>query len=101
MPMKIEILKERENKTLARKEIEFRVDHSGTTTPSRADIHAKIMAQFNADAAAVVIKKLDTKYGIGITDGTARIYATPEQMKKIELVHILKRHEPKKKESAE
>ena len=99
--MKIEILKERENKTLARKEIEFRVDHTGTTTPSRADIHAKIMAQFNADKATVVIKRLDTKYGIGMTEGMARIYATPEQMNKIELVHILKRHEPKKKESAE
>jgi small subunit ribosomal protein S24e len=101
MPMKIEILKEKENKPLERKEIEFRVDHTGATTPSRADIHAKIMAQYNADAAAVVIKKLHTKYGIGMTEGTARIYSTPEQMNKIELVHILKRHEPKKKESAE
>jgi len=101
MPMKIEILKEKENKPLARKEIEFRVDHTGTTTPSRADIRAKIMAQFNADAAAVVIKKLDTKYGIGMTEGTARIYSTPEQMNKIELAHIKKRHESKKKEDAE
>lgn len=99
--MKIEILKEKENKPLARKEIEFRVDHTGTTTPSRVDIRAKIMAQYNADSAAVVIKKLNTKYGSGKTEGFARVYDTPEQMNRIELTHIIKRHEPKKKESAE
>jgi small subunit ribosomal protein S24e len=101
MPMKIEILKEKENKPLQRKEIEFRVDHTSATTPSRADVHAKIMAQYNADAATVVIRKLETKYGIGVSEGTARIYSTPEQMNKVELAHILKRHEPKKEESTE
>jgi small subunit ribosomal protein S24e len=101
MPMKIEVLKEKENKPLQRREIEFRVDHTSATTPSRADIHAKIMAQYNADAATVVIRKLRTNYGIGVTDGTARIYSSPEQMNKVELIHILKRHESKKKESAE
>lgn len=99
--MKIEILEEKENKPLARREIEFRIDHTGATTPSRADIHAKIAAQYNADAAAVVIRALRTKYGIGKTEGTARIYSTSEQMNKIELGHIIKRHEHKKKESAE
>jgi small subunit ribosomal protein S24e len=101
MPMKIEILKEKENKPLARKEIEFRVDHVGATTPRRADIRAKISAQYNADAAAVVIKKLVTKYGIGKTEGSARVYATPEQMSRIELNYIIKRHEPRKKKESE
>ena len=97
MPMKVEILKEKENKLLARKEIEFRIEHVGATTPSRADIRAKISAQYNADVAAVVIKKLKTKYGIGVTDGSAMVYATPEQMNRIELSYIIKRHEPKQK----
>jgi len=101
MPMKIEILKEKENKLLARKEIEFRVDHVGATTPSRADIRAKISAQYNADAAAVAIKKLETKFGIGKTEGSAMIYATPEQMNRIELNYIIKRHEPRKKKESE
>ena len=73
--MKIEILKERENKPLARKEIDFRVDHAGAGTPSRADIRAKISAQFDADKESVIIKSLDTKFGAGITNGTARIYS--------------------------
>ena len=87
--MNIEILNEKENKTLLRREIEFRVDHIGNTTPSRADIRAKLGAQFDADAELVVVKTLDTKYGIGITKGSARIYTDAEQMKRIELDYIL------------
>jgi len=98
--MKIEILNERENKPLARKEVDFRVDHVGAGTPSRADIRAKIVAQFDADSSAVIIKILDTKFGAGITEGTARIYSDPEQMKRIELDHIVKRHDSKTKEGA-
>jgi small subunit ribosomal protein S24e len=96
MPMKIEILQEKENKPLARREIDFRVEHIGGTTPSRADVKAKIVAQFDADAASVVIRRLDTKFGAGMTEGTARIYTDPEQMKRVELGHIIKRHETKK-----
>ncbi len=96
--MKVEILQERENKPLARKEIEFRVKHVGKTTPSRADVKAKIVAHFDADASTVVIRNLVTKFGIGVTDGSARVYEDPEQMKKVELGYILKRHESEKKE---
>jgi small subunit ribosomal protein S24e len=96
--MKIEILSEKDNKPLARREIEFRVEHRGATTPSRADICDKIVAQFDADASRVVVRSMNTKYGVGITDGTARIYDDADQMKRVELDHIVKRHESKKKE---
>jgi small subunit ribosomal protein S24e len=95
--MDIEIVAEVENKTLFRKEIDFRIDHVGSTTPSRKDIQAKIGAQFDADSEAVVVKKLETKYGIGITKGSARIYSDLEQMKRIELDYVLKRHESEEK----
>ncbi|MFX0106966.1 MAG: 30S ribosomal protein S24e [Candidatus Hodarchaeota archaeon] len=96
--MKIEILHERENKPLARKEIDFRVEHIGSTTPSRADVRAKIVAQFDADSSTVVIRSLETKFGIGVTEGSARIYSDSEQMKRVELGYILERHESKKEE---
>ncbi|MFW9870918.1 MAG: 30S ribosomal protein S24e [Candidatus Thorarchaeota archaeon] len=99
--MKIEILKERDNKPLARKEVDFRVDHTGASTPSRADIRAKIVAQFDADKESVIIKKLDTKFGAGITEGSARIYSDPDQMKRIELDHIVKRHMSDEKKEEE
>ena len=101
MPMKVEILSERENKPLGRKEIAFQIDHAGASTPSRADIRSKIVAQFNADATAVAISTLDTNFGIGITKGNAHIYTDAAQMKRIELDHMVKRNEPKKKEGEE
>jgi len=97
MTMKLEILSEKENKPLARKEITFKVDHAGAKTPSRADIRNKIVAQFDADPAAVVVRALDTKYGIGLTEGSACIYSNPDDMKRTELEYIVKRNESKKK----
>ena len=99
--MKLEILNETENKTLARKEIEFRVEHQGGTTPSRLDIRDKIVAQYDASAATVVIRYLDTKFGAGMSEGIARIYADEEKMKRVELDHIIKRHKSKKKAGEE
>jgi ribosomal protein S24E len=98
--MKIEILEEKENKPLSRKEISFRVEHMGTTTPSRADIKSKIVAQFDANTSAVVITNLNTHFGIGITKGSARIYSDPELMKRVEHEYLIKRHETKKKEES-
>ncbi len=96
--MKLEILKETENKTLARKEVEFRIDHQGSTTPSRADVRDKIVAQYDASTSTVVVRYLNTKFGVGISEGIARIYNDEAQMKRVELGHILKRHESKKAE---
>ena len=98
--MKIDILRQRENKVLNRREIDFRIDHVGGTTPSRADIRAKLAAQLDSDLSAVVIRRLKSRYGIGITEGIARIYTDSDHAKSIEIGYVLKRHEPKKKEEA-
>ena len=99
--MKLEILSEKENKPLARKEIEFRVEHVGGTTPSRTDVLAKIVAQFDADSSRVVIRTLNTRYGIGISEGSARIYETAEQMQRVEHTHIVKRQQKEAKKEEE
>jgi len=98
--VKIDILRQRENKVLNRREIDFRIDHVGGTTPSRADIRAKLAAQLDSDLSAVVIRRLKSRYGIGITEGIARIYTDSEHARSIEIGYVLKRHEPKKKEEA-
>jgi len=98
MPMKLEIIKETENKTLSRKEVEFRIDHQGGTTPSRADVRDKLVAQFDASADTVVVRFLNTNFGVGISEGIARIYNDAAQMERMELSHILKRHSSKKTE---
>ncbi len=94
--MKIEILQERDNKPLERREIDFKIDHVGGPTPSRQDIKAKLAAQFDADPVTVVIRRMRTNFGIGLTTGSARIYNSPEIARRVENEHIIKRHEPKK-----
>jgi small subunit ribosomal protein S24e len=96
--MNLEILHEKENPPLARKEVDFRVEHIGATTPSRDDIKSKIVAQFDADPSAVVVGVLSTNFGIGITEGSARIYSDEAQMKRVELGYLVKRNESKKSE---
>jgi small subunit ribosomal protein S24e len=96
--MKIEVLQETQNKPLGRKEVEFRLEHRGTTTPSREDVHSKIVAQYDADPSTVVIKVLKTKFGAGVSTGEARIYEDAKQMEKVELKHIINRHASQKAE---
>jgi len=90
--MNIEILQERENKPLSRKEVDFRIEHIGDTTPSRADVHSRVVAHYDANPDNVVISKIETRFGVGITNGTARIYSDSEHMKRVELDYVLKRH---------
>ncbi|MBD3405492.1 MAG: 30S ribosomal protein S24e [Candidatus Lokiarchaeota archaeon] len=97
MPMKIDILQERENKPLARKEIDFAVEHLGGTTPSRADVKSKLVAKYDADSETVVVKKMITHFGSGMTKGQARIYTSKDQMERIELDYVKKRHIVKEK----
>ena len=99
--MKLEILETIENKPLARKEVKFRVDHQGGTTPSRLTVRDKIVAQYDAEASAVVVRWLRTKFGVGISEGSARIYSSPEMMQKVEMSHVIKRHGSKKKSEEE
>ncbi|TXT56970.1 MAG: 30S ribosomal protein S24e [Candidatus Thorarchaeota archaeon] len=95
--MKIDILQERENKPLARKEIDFAVEHLGGTTPSRAEIKSKLVAQFDADPETVVVKKLITRFGSGMSKGQACIYSSKDQMERIELDYVRQRHIVKEK----
>ena len=96
--MKIEVLQETQNKPLGRKEVEFRLEHRGSTTPSREDVHSKIVAQYDADPSTVVIRVLKTKFGAGVSTGEARIYEDAKQMEKVELKHIINRHASQKAE---
>ncbi len=89
--MKFEILKQKENKSLGRREIEFMIDHMGSTTPKRADVASKIAALLDADPACVIIYRMKTRYGIGKTSGSARVYSNAEQLKSVELTHLITR----------
>lgn len=78
----MEIIDRKENPLLNRVEIEFRWNHEGAATPSRADMLngiASIEPGSNRDL--IVIKNVNTRFGIGSTTGLGIVYADKESMK--------------------
>jgi len=72
----------KENSLLNRIEIEFSWNHEGKATPSRAemlDMVASMEPGSNKDL--IVIKHVNTRFGVGITTGSAFIYADEESIK--------------------
>ncbi|NHI93961.1 MAG: 30S ribosomal protein S24e [Candidatus Lokiarchaeota archaeon] len=97
----IKVISESENKLLNRKEIEFEILHTSNSTPKRLEIKKKIAAQFNKEEELTIIKKLDTKYGIGMSTGKARIYNNMIDVQNIEPSYLIKRNSPKEEKEEE
>ncbi len=77
----MEIIDRKENPLLNRVEIEFRWNHEGAATPSRADMLngiASIEPGSNRDL--IVIKNVNTRFGMGSTTGLGLVYADKESM---------------------
>ena len=89
--MEIDILEKDENPMLHRTDVEFELTHDDAT-PSRLSVRDSLAAMLNKDAAEVVIRTLDTKFGMRKTIGTARVYETPEHTSEIEHDNVLERN---------
>ena len=78
----MEIIDRKENPLLKRVEIEFRWNHEGAATPSRVDMLngiASIEPGSNRDL--IVIKNVNTRFGMGSTTGLGIVYADADSMK--------------------
>lgn len=103
--MKVEIIEEKENPLLDRKEMKIKVAYTGAT-PSRKEIRDKIIAKLKANKDLVVLNSLNSKFGTREATGNVRIYKTKKRAHEIELKHVLKKNFPelfeaKKAEKAE
>lgn len=98
--MRIDITSKKENKMLARQEIEFTAKEV-TSTPSRAEIRKKLAATLNADEKCLIIDVLGTAYGSREISGTARVYSNAADLKKTELPFIITRNFGKEEEKKE
>jgi len=97
--MKIEILKENENKLLHRNEIEYLIKDI-SVTPSRKELIKKIAALKGTKEENIVIENIIQEFGKKEARAIVRIYENEDFLKRIELEHIIKRHkkEEQKKE---
>lgn len=89
--MDIDIIAEDENPMLHRTDVRFEVTHE-EATPSRLSARDSLAAMLNKDSKEVVVRSLDTKFGMRKTIGDARVYDTPEHAADIEQDHMLDRN---------
>jgi small subunit ribosomal protein S24e len=100
--MKIEIISEKENPLLKRREVQFRVDHDQTgSTPPRLETRNAVATAVKAATDLVFVRKLTTKTGTSIAFGVANVYNSAEQAKLIEPAYIVERNVPSSKKPKE
>ena len=89
--MELDIIDEDENPMLHRTDVRFQLTHE-EATPSRLSVRDSLAAKLNKDAGEVVIRKLDTKYGMRKTVGYAKVYDDAEHATEVEQGHALERN---------
>jgi len=88
-----EVVKEWYNPLIKRKELVVRIAHIGRTTPSRGLIRVELAKAYGVDVERVYVRKIDTEYGMGVSNVEVHIYDTPERAKAFEPPHVIKRNE--------
>ena len=89
--MDIEIVSEEENPMLHRSDVTFELRHD-EATPSRLQVRDSLAAKLNKDADEVVVRELDTKFGMRKTVGTAKVYEAAEFAREVEQKYMLERN---------
>jgi small subunit ribosomal protein S24e len=91
MNLDIQVIKEKSNLLLNRREVEFKVIHD-EATPSRKSIVERLAATMNSKEGLVYVDRLNTEFGKRETLGYAKIYETAERAKQVERSHIVERN---------
>ncbi len=97
--MDVEILDDKKNPLLSRREVRFKVAFQGPT-PGRKDVRGKVVAILNSDNELTVLDRLDSEFGSQTAVGYVKVYADKKAMS-VEPEFKIKRNFPAPKEKAE
>jgi len=89
--MEIEIIAEEENPMLHRTDVRFELTHE-EATPSRLQVRDSLAAKLDKGSDEVVVRKLDTKFGMRKTVGDAKVYESADDARDVEQDHMLSRN---------
>ena len=87
--MELKIIKEKENPSLLRVEIEAEVEFFNEATPKKEDIKKKIASLKKTDEKVVVVKNINSSFGVGNASVLVYVYKSEKELTDVE---------PKKKE---
>ncbi|MBD3387661.1 MAG: hypothetical protein GF416_01310 [Candidatus Altiarchaeales archaeon] len=97
--MEVDMIEDKENPLLNRREIRFKVSYQGPT-PARQDVRSKIIAMLNLDKELTLLDKLDPQQGSQVALGYLKSYGDKAAMS-IEPEYLLKRNFEVKEEPKE
>ena len=89
--MEIQILEEKDNPLLERKEIQLRVIQDAGS-PKISDLRKKIAAQLSLDESLFVVQHANAEYGMNESRCMLKIYKNEERLKAVEADHVLKKN---------
>ncbi|RLE80487.1 MAG: 30S ribosomal protein S24e [Thermoprotei archaeon] len=94
---RVEIVEDKYNKPLSRRELKLRVIHVLKGTPSRQTLRKIVSNMFKVPLDRVFIRKIETEYGLCESSVEVHIYDSLEQAKQIEPEYIILRNMPELK----
>jgi len=89
--MELEITDKTENKLINRIEVRFKVTHEKAKTPTRKEIKGALADNLGAKKECVIVDMMRSEYGSPVTKGYAKVYKTPEELKRFEKAHLIQR----------
>lgn len=89
--MEIQILEEKDNPLLERKEIQLRIIQDAGS-PKISELRKKIAAQLSLDEALFVVQNVYAEYGMNESRCMLKIYTTKERLKVVEAYHTLRKN---------
>ncbi len=89
--MNLEIIEDRKNPLLSRREIEAIIIYE-LGTPKREEVREEIAKKYNVEKERVIIEKMESLFGARKARAHIHIYDSAEYAKMYERKHILKKH---------
>jgi len=90
--MEIEILEDKENRLLKRREIRFKITHENEPTPKRGEVISQLVTEIGTSKDKMVIDYMKAEFGLPQSKGYAKVYKSKEDALYFERKHILKRN---------
>ncbi|OYT52238.1 MAG: 30S ribosomal protein S24e [Desulfurococcales archaeon ex4484_204] len=88
----VQVVKERENKLVGRLEVHVIVNHIGKGAPSRLNLVKALSNLYKKGEDLIVVTKILTEYGIGISKAIVHIYSDLNRLRMFEPEYLLRRH---------
>jgi len=98
--MKIEVIEEKENKLLNRKEIKATIT-GFEKTPKREEVRSQLAAKLGADEKKLLLDEIKQEYGKKQATAYVKVYENEEGLQKYEPKYKIKRNSLLKKEKQE